>query len=147
MRKFDIVFRGYDKVQVQKCLDEVAKNYESLLNKSKQTEIRNTELLKELEHYKSLESTLNRAIFTAESACDKIKKMARNEADTLLSEAKRNANRIINDALIKAEKVQEQADRTHRNVEVFKRRLRTIIESQLEVISEIEDIDLKRYDE
>ena len=25
MRKFDTVFRGYDKVQVQKCLDEIKK--------------------------------------------------------------------------------------------------------------------------
>ena len=38
MRKFDTVFRGYDKYQVQKCLDEIIGNYEALLNKSKKTE-------------------------------------------------------------------------------------------------------------
>ena len=38
MKKFDTVFRGYDKYQVQKFLDEVISNYETLLNKSKKTE-------------------------------------------------------------------------------------------------------------
>ena len=37
MRKFDTVFRGYDKVQVQKCLDEIINNYEQLLRKSQKT--------------------------------------------------------------------------------------------------------------
>lgn len=37
--------------------------------------------------------------------------MARLEAEGLINEAKRNANRIINDALIKAEKANDDADR------------------------------------
>ena len=35
MKKFDTVFRGYDKLQVQAFLDDVIKNYEMLLEKSK----------------------------------------------------------------------------------------------------------------
>ena len=44
MKKFDTVFRGYDKQQVQTFLDEIIKNYEQLLRKSQQTQEDNIKL-------------------------------------------------------------------------------------------------------
>ena len=146
MKKFDTVFRGYDKSQVQECIDNIIKNYEELLSKSKFTEEENQKLREKIVHYNKIEDTLNRAIFTAESASDQIKKLARKEAESLIDEARRNSNRIVNDALIKAEKVQASADLLNRNLHVFKKRLRNIVESQLEVIDEIDKLDFKSYD-
>ena len=40
MKKFRTVFRGYDKYEVQKFLDDVINNYDALLTKSKKTEER-----------------------------------------------------------------------------------------------------------
>ena len=119
MNKFDTVFRGYDKYQVQKCLDEIIKNYEMLLEKSKKTEEENKRLVNEIAYYQKIEDTLNRAIFTAESAGDQIKSTARREAESLVAEARRNANRIINDALLKAEKAQNHADQLKRNTNIL----------------------------
>ena len=147
MRKFDTVFRGYDKYQVQKCLDEIIKNYENLLNKSKKTEEENKKLLDQLAYYQRIEDSMNRAIFTAESAGDQIKSSARKEAEALVSEARHNASRIINDALLKAEKAQNHADQLRRNTNILKRRLRQIIENQLEVIDEIENVDFSKVDD
>ena len=59
-------------------------------------------LKSELEHYKSLESTFNRALLVAEDAGQQIRNSARNESITIIEDAKRNADRIINNALIKA---------------------------------------------
>ncbi len=147
MRKFDTVFRGYDKYQVQKCLDEIIKNYENLLNKSKKTEEENKKLLDQLAYYQRIEDSMNRAIFTAESAGDQIKSSARKEAEALVSEARHNASRIINDALLKAEKAQNHADQLRRNTNILKRRLRQIIENQLEVIEEIDNVDFSKVDD
>ena len=147
MRKFDTVFRGYDKYQVQKCLDEIIKNYENLLNKSKKTEEENKKLLDQLAYYQRIEDSMNRAIFTAESAGDQIKSSARKEAEALVSEARHNASRIINDALLKAEKAQNHADQLRRNTNILKRRLRPIIENQLEVIEEIDNVDFSKVDD
>ena len=96
---------------------------------------------------KKIEDTLNRAIFTAESAGDQIKSTARREAESMVAEARRNANRIINDALLKAEKAQNQADMLKRNTNVLKRRLKQIIENQLEVIEEIENVNFEKIDD
>lgn len=140
MKKFDTVFRGYDKTQVHQTLDNIIKSYEGLLEKSKITEEENKRLREKNDYYVKLENTLNRAIFAAESASDQIKQVARGEAESLISEAKRNANRIINDALLKAEKVQSESDNLKRNILSYKRRLKTIIEEQLTIIEEIDKI-------
>ena len=147
MKKFNVVFRGYDKEEVHKCLDDIIKNYELLLKKSQKTEENNIKLTEQLLHYKKFEDTMNRAIYTAESAGDQIKSSARKEAETLVNEARRNASRIINDALLKAEKAQNHADMLKRNTNVLKRRLRQIIENQLEVIEEMDRVDFERYDD
>ena len=146
MKKFDTVFRGYDKKQVQACLDEIISNYEVLLNKSKKTEEENKRLTEQIAYYQRVEETMNRAIYTAEAAGDQIKASARREADNLIQEARHNASRIINDALLKAERAQNHADQLRRNTDVLKRRLRQIIENQLEVINEIDQVDFERVD-
>ena len=141
MNGFNTVFRGYDKEEVKKYLDKVIKEYERLLNEKKIVDEKVNDLSKQLEKYEQLESTLNRALFSAENASDEIKRVARLEAEGLINEAKRNANRIINDALIKAEKANDDADRLKRNVTLLKKRLRAIIEGQLEVIEEMDRLD------
>ena len=145
MRKFDTVFHGYDKNQVHKCIDDIINNYEVLLNKSKKTEEQNRLLREKIQYYERIDS-MNIAIFTAETAGDQIKSSARKEADALITEARHNASRIINDALLKAEKAQNHADQLKRNTNVLKRRLRQIIENQLEVIEEIDNVDFSDID-
>ena len=147
MKKFDTVFRGYDKLQVQNFLDNVIKNYEQLLEKSKKTQEENKRLTEQIAYYQKIEDTMNKAIYTAESAGDQIKSSARREANALITEARHNANRIINDALLKAERAQAQADQLKRNTNILKRRLRQIIENQLEVIEEMDKVDFDKVDE
>ncbi len=110
MKKFRTVFHGYDKYEVQKFLDEVINNYDALLTKSKKTEEENKQLLEQIAYYQRIEDTMNRAIYTAEAAGDQIKASARREAEGLITEARHNASRIINDALLKAERAQNHAD-------------------------------------
>ncbi len=143
MNNFNTTFRGYDKEQVKSYLDKIIYEYERLLNEKKEADRKVEALKKELIRFESLESTLNRAIFNAENAADDIKRVARNEAESYINEAKRNASKIVNDALIKAERAQEEADRLRRNVTVLKRRLKSIIEGQLEVIEEMDHLEIK----
>ena len=147
MKKFDTVFRGYDKQQVQTFLDDVIKNYEVLLNKSQKTQEENIRLNEQIKYYQNIEDRMNRAIYNAESASDQIKKNARREADMLITEARHNASRIINDALLKAEKAQNHADQLKRNTNSLKRRLRQIIQNQLDVIEEMDRVDFDNIDE
>lgn len=146
MEKFELEFRGYNKEQVNKFLDKYILEYENLLNRLKKSNAELLQTKQKLEHYENLEEIMNRAIFKAENTGDEIKKMARIESETLVNDAKRKANRIINDALLKAENAEHEADRLRRNVNFFKRRLKEIVEGQLEIIDDIDHIEFRSND-
>lgn len=142
MRKFSTSFNGFDKNEVTTFVNEVTKQYESMLNKLKEQDVKIQTLQEKLTHYENMESTLNRAILVAEDASNQIKRIARDESQSIINEAKRNASRILNDALTKAEKVEYEADDLRRRVVNFKRKIRQSIEDQLEMVDNIpEKID------
>ena len=139
MRKFNNSFPGYNKNEVNSFVKNVTTEYESMLNNLKVRDQEIENLKKELEHYKNIESTLNRAILIAEESSQNIKKTAFDESRVIIEDAKKNASRIINNALIKAEKVEMEANSLKRQVAQYKRRYKNILEEQLD---EIERLDL-----
>lgn len=143
MEKFSTSFSGYNKEEVNKFIDDVINQVESMINnmKSKDLEIEN--LKSELEHYKSLETSFNRALNLAEDAGQQIKNHAKSESVQIITEAKRNADRIINNALIKSDQIKKDADRLRRNIIIFKRRLRDILETQIELADDIDRLEIE----
>ncbi len=139
MRKFNSSFNGYSKIEVNNFVNEVTEEYEKMLDKLKKQDADILSLKKELEKYKNMENTLNRAIMVAEDASNQIKKVARDEAKGVIEDAKRNASRIVNDALLKANKVEQDADLLKRRVVIFKRRLRSVVDEQIEFIDSINE--------
>lgn len=151
MEKFTRTLRGYDPDEVNHFIDQVISQVEIMVNdiKSKNKKIaelssleeENAKLKEKLATYERMEGTLNRAILMAEKTSEQIKLSAHQESETIINDAKRNANRIVNDALLRAEKTEMEADMLRRNITIFKRKLRSIIESQLEMVNDIEKVD------
>ena len=143
MEKFNTSFSGYNKDEVNKFIDDVIGQVESMINnmKSKDLEIEN--LKAELEHYKSLEHSFNRALNLAEDAGEQIKNQAKNDSVQIIIDAKRNADRIINNALIKSDQINKDAERLKRNIILFKRRLRDILETQIELADDIDRLEIE----
>ena len=86
-----------------------------------------------------MESTLNRAILVAEESTSNIKKAAYDESKVIIEDAKRNATKVINNALAKAERIEADAESLRRKVSVFKRRFRALVEDQLDSIEQFDD--------
>lgn len=143
MEKFSREQDGYNKEEVNKFIDDVIVQTEAVITrvKTQQDEIKT--LKKELEHYKKIEETLKSALLNAEKASNDIKKNAIEESKIIVMDAKRNASHIINDALLRAEKIEIKADTLERNIITFKRKLKLIVEQQLAVVEDIEELDLK----
>ncbi len=152
MEKFNRTLRGYDPDEVNTFLDNVITKVEQMVTeidkKDKEIKELKSKLVEaskqkeKLEQYERMEDTLNRAIMMAQKTSDQLKIAAHRESEVVLDDAKRNANRIVNEALIRAEKIESDATTLKRNVNIFKRRLKSIVESQLEVIDEIDKIEL-----
>ena len=142
MKKFDRSLNGYNVIQVNAFVDDVVDKVDDMITKMKQKDLEIDRLKKELEHYKNMDATLNRAVIVAEEAASKCQNAALNESDLIVTEAKKNANRIINDALIKAEKIEEDSARLRRNIITYKRRMRNLIEQQADIIDDLDKIDM-----
>lgn len=139
VNKFSTSIQGYKKEEVNDFVKEVTKEYESMLQKLKNScEIIET-LKKELKHYKDIESTLNRAILIAEESTSNIKKAAYDESKVIIEDAKRNATKVINNALTKAERIESEAEALRRKVAVYKRRFRNLVEEQLDEIEQYDE--------
>ena len=142
MNKFSYEANGYNRSEVNKFIDDVIANTESMIKRVKSQQLEINNLKEELVKYKSMEDTLKGSMYKAEEASNNIKKQAMDESKIIVEEARRNASRIVNDALLRAEKIELKADTLERNVRIFKKKLRLVIEQQLAVVDEIEILDI-----
>ena len=142
MEKFSYEANGYNRNQVNQFVEEVITQNEGIIKRCKEQKNEIENLRQELEHYKNIETSLKDAIIRAEEAGDNIKRMAREESEMIVTDAKHNASRIVNEALLKAEKIEVQSERLQNNIKIFKRKLKLIIEQQMEVVDEIEVLEL-----
>ena len=143
MEKFSYEANGYNRSEVNRFVGDVINNTEAIIKRVKNQAREIEDLKKELEHYKNIEGTLKQAIYNAQSASDNIKRLAREESDMIISDAKNNANRIVNEALLRAEKIELDSEMLLRNTRIFKKKLKSIVEQQLEVVEEIEMLELE----
>lgn len=154
LEKFSRTLHGYNPEEVNIFLDEVINQVEKLIESNRQkneeilllkSQIKNAktsdELIKKAQKFDELEATLNKAIVMAENTGEHIRRVAKQERDLMLEEAKKNASVIINDALVRSEKIEYQASLLRKNIIMFKRKLKINLEEQLKLVDDIEVID------
>lgn len=159
MEKFNRVLRGYDPDEVNAFLDSVIEKVEYMISDMKKKDEQIESLKKIANNYNvlanqynilrgkiqdqaNMEQTLKKAIIMAEKTGEQIKLTAKEERDIILNDAKKNADRIINEALIRSENIESEANKLRRNVIVFKRKLKDALQTQLELVDDIEKIEL-----
>lgn len=158
MEKFTRTLRGYDPVEVNRFLDQIIKQVSKMVKvikekdeaiKLRDQKIQNLQksmsetnkLREKLAQYERMHDTLNKAIVMAQKTSDQIKTNAISESEILMENAKKNANRIVNEALMQAEKAEIEANRIRRNIVVYKRKLKDLLQSQLDMIEDIEKVN------
>ena len=134
MKKFSKELSGYNKKEVNAFLNDVIVETEKMLRKVNQQQQEINELKKEIIRYKEIEKSLTISLSNAEQVGENIRRLANQESRAIIEDAKRNASRIVNDALLKSERLEMKREQVERNLRVFKNRLRSIVEQQLEVV-------------
>ena len=144
MNKFNIEENGYSKAEVNKFINDVITQTEGIVTRVKKQARQISELNSELEKYKKMEDTMKSSMYKAELASNDIKKQAMEEAKIIVDDAMCNASRIVYDALIRSEKIEIKADTLERNIRIFKKKLKLIVEQQLSVVDEIEELKIDK---
>lgn len=133
-KEFSRGFRGYDEDEVNDFLDQIIKDYETLIREKKDLEhtVKNSE--EKLSHFSNIETTLNKSILVAQETAEDVKANANKEAKLIVMEAKKNADRIINEALEKSRKITLDIEELKKEANVYRTRFQMLIEAQLELL-------------
>ena len=142
MKRFTITNDGYNVDEVNRFIDVVIKRLEKLNNENSLLQMKISSLEEELRKEKKNEIKMGEAIMAAQNASEKIKSLAREEANMIVEEARNNANSIVHEALVTAQKTENESSLLRKNVVVYKNRIKNIIKAQLELADELDKYDL-----
>lgn len=133
-KDFDRKFKGYDPDQVDDFLDRITLEMESLIKEKRELEKKIKFMGEQVEHYMSLQDTLNKSIVVAQEAADRVKANAEKEAAFIINDANRRASDIVANATEKASVVRTETDLLRKTATVFHKKFQILVESQLDLI-------------
>ena len=97
---FKVAFRGYDKEEVNRFLEEIAQTVE-LLNRDDAVQREKILFLEQqLAELKRTEATLSSTLLSAQSLAEDVKRNAHREADLVIKEAEQKAGELIHQARV-----------------------------------------------
>ena len=135
------MMNGYSVEEVDDFLDDLTEDYTK--NYKEVSELRNKveELNNSLEHYKSIESTLQNTLVMAQTTAEDIKNVAQKQADQIVSEAKGTAQKRVdaldNEIIAKTKELED----VKKQFDIYKAKMESLLISQLELIKEINKDD------
>ncbi|ANC76789.1 septum formation initiator [Fictibacillus phosphorivorans] len=133
-KEFTRGFRGYSEDEVNDFLDQVIKDYETVIREKKELEETVANLEEKISYFKNIEETLNKSILIAQETGEEVKRTATKEARLIVKEAEKNADRIINETLSKSRKISMEIDELKKQSSVYRTRFKMLIEAQLEML-------------
>lgn len=142
MKRFTVVEMGYNIEEVNRFIDVVIKRLEKLNSENSMLEDKISSLEEQLKESKKEETRISDVLLAAQSSSDRIKALAREEANMIVEEARNNANSIVHEALLTAEKAENEASLLRKNIKVYKNRIKNIIKSQLEIADDLDKYDI-----
>jgi len=149
-KEFSRKLRGYDEDEVNEFLDQIIKDYEALIRENKELQAKVAELEEKLGHFSNIEETLSKALIVAQDAADELKNNSKKEAQLIIKEAEKNADRIINEALAKSRAIALEMEELKKQATIYRTRFRALLEAQIEMLKDdnwdmLEQVDVSKY--
>ncbi|MDY0340449.1 MAG: DivIVA domain-containing protein [Coriobacteriia bacterium] len=136
-KEFNHALRGYNEVEVDEFLDQVADELERLFKENIDLSEKIETLELKVREYQDMERTLHNTLMSAQRSADEIAQKAEREAGTVLKEAEIKAKEIIHDALTTKQKATSDLGRIKQAEEDFRSTFKALLERHLRSISEV----------
>ncbi|NOY59893.1 MAG: DivIVA domain-containing protein [Calditrichaeota bacterium] len=137
-QEFKKTMRGFDPDEVEAFLSMVADEMELLIRERNQT---NDELIKlrtQLKDYQRVEHTLRETLVRAQSTVEESRANSRREAEIIIHEAELQADNILKEAREELMDLRHEISLVKTQKESFSRRLRHLLQSQIELLDVME---------
>ena len=135
------MMNGYSVEEVDDFLDELTADYSKNYKENSELRAKVEELNKSLEHYKSIEATLNNTLLMAQSTAEDIKKVAKQQAEQIINEAKSNAQKQVDDLNSEVILKTKELDDVKKQFDIYKAKMESLLISQLELLKDVNKDD------
>ncbi len=135
------VMNGYSVEEVDDFLDELTLDYTKNYKEATELKSKVEELTQNLEHYKSIEKTLQSTLVMAQTTAEDVKEMAKKQADQIIEEARVNAKKQVDEMDNEIIAKRKQLDEVKKQFDIYKAKMESLLISQLELIKDINKED------
>lgn len=131
------MMNGYSVNEVHEFMSILLKDYETLYKENIENKDKLTVLNQGIQHYKSIEDTLQNALVVAQSTAESVKQNAKVEADNIRKQAELDAMRSVDDIKKQTTQKEMQLDEVRKQFDVYKAKMESLLISQLEILKEM----------
>ena len=135
------VVNGYSTNEVHEFMTTLLRDYEQLYKENIEYKDKIAVLNQGIQHYKSIEETLQNALIVAQGTAETVKQNAKAEADNILKQAEINANKSVDEIKKQIMEKEIQYGETKKQFDVYKAKMEALLISQLEILKEMNQSD------
>ncbi|HOE57132.1 MAG TPA: DivIVA domain-containing protein, partial [Bacillota bacterium] len=121
--------------EVDEFLDKLTGDYERIYRENGELKDKISIDNERIESYNTMEKSLQSTLLIAQTTAEDIVSNSRKKAEMIIKEAEEQARRIIEDANTSVIKVNKDFEELKKEVQVFKTRFKTLLESELEALN------------
>ena len=135
-KKFSRSMRGYSVEEVDDFLEELTNDYERLYRENAEYKEQIEQGVKDLEHYRNVEHTLQNTLVMAQTTAEDIKSMAQKQADQIIRDAQGEARKSVDELNKQEFEVRRRLEDLKRQFDVYKAKMEALLISQLEMLQD-----------
>ena len=135
--------RGYVDTEVDTFLDEIADEFERLFKENIELVERCEVLQEKIDHYRTLEETLQKTLVSAQRSAEELKINAQKEAQLILHEAELKARQMVNESYADKQGIEKQIVVMKSSEEDFRFKFRSLLEGYLKQLGSIDEAAAK----
>ena len=125
---------GYNRADVDKFMELILADYEKLYRENIALKDKTNTLSDAVDHYKSMEDTMQSTLLVAQSASEEVRNNASEKARLIVEDANKKAEDIIKNANAEMQKSAEKNEQLKRDYILFKSRVIAEFETYLKTM-------------
>ncbi len=134
--KFSKKINGYNVDEVDDFLDQVSVDYEKLYRENAELRDKFDDMEKDLEHYKTIEKSLQNTLVMAQTTAADIKDAATKQAEQIIRDAQASSKQSVDDLTKQEIETTRRIEEMKRDFEVYKAKMQALLISQLEMLQD-----------
>lgn len=131
------VVGGYNEDAVNEVLDKVIEDYNNYIHEVIELKDKVSMLNEALQHYKTIEESLQNALVLAQQTGEDIKSNAYHKAENIVKEAENKAQQKVSEANDEVAKIKFEYEKTNKEICVYRAKVESLLMSQWEVLKQM----------